>query len=155
MSKSSKQASNASSAQNNNKSSNVNSPKVRLDKWLWAARFYKTRSIAKEMIDGGKVHYEGQRVKPSKEVSLDATIRLRQSNDEKTIIITKISDKRGNATMAAELYKETEESITEREQNAEQRRLQRSAQSGLTTEGRPSKKQRRKIIQFNQQQTQD
>ncbi len=145
MSKSSKQAGNASSTQNNNML------KVRLDKWLWAARFYKTRSIAKDMIDGGKVHYEGQRVKPSKEVSLDAIIRLRQSNDEKTIIITKISDKRGNATMAAELYKETEESITEREQSSEQRRLQRSAQSGLTSEGRPTKKQRRKIIQFNQQ----
>ena len=153
MSKSSKQAGNASSAHNNKNDSNA--LKVRLDKWLWAARFYKTRSIAKEMIDGGKVHYEGQRVKPSKEVSLDATVRLRQSNDEKTVIITKISDKRGNATMAAELYKETEESITEREQNSEQRRLQRSAQSGLTTEGRPTKKQRRKIIQFNQQQTQD
>ena len=154
MSKSSKQAGNASSTQNN-KNDNSNALKVRLDKWLWAARFYKTRSTAKDMIDGGKVHYEDQRVKPSKEVSLGATIRLRQSNDEKTIVILKISDKRGNATMAAELYKETEESITEREQNSEQRRLQRSAQSGLTSEGRPTKKQRRKIIQFNQQQTQD
>jgi len=155
MSKSSNQAGNASAAKSGNKNNNTNALKVRLDKWLWAARFYKTRSIAKDMIDGGKVHYEGQRVKPSKEVSLDASIRLRQSNDEKTIIITKISDKRGNASMAAELYKETEESITEREQNSEQRRLQRSAQSGLTSEGRPTKKQRRKIIQFNQQQTQD
>ena len=97
---------------------------VRLDKWLWAARFYKTRSIAKEMIDGGKVHYQGLRVKPSKEVALNATIRLRQGEHEKTVIVTEISDKRGNATRASELYQETTESITEREQTAEQRKLQ-------------------------------
>ena len=129
--------------------------KIRLDKWLWAARFYKTRSIAKDMIDGGKIHYDGHRVKPSKEVLLNAAIRLRQSHEEKTVIVTKLSDKRGNATMAAELYEETPESIAAREQNAEQRRLQRASESGLTTEGRPTKKQRRKIIQFNQQEIRD
>ncbi|PCJ38795.1 MAG: heat-shock protein [Moraxellaceae bacterium] len=126
---------------------------VRLDKWLWAARFYKTRSIAKEMIDGGKVHYQGLRVKPSKEVALNATIRLRQGEDEKTVIVTEISDKRGNATRASELYQETTESITEREQTAEQRKLQHASAGKIVTEGRPSKKQRRKIIQFNQQQS--
>jgi len=142
------------SKKTNSASSQSDNGKVRLDKWLWAARFYKTRSIAKEMIDGGKVHYEGHRVKPSKEVELDATIRLRQSHEEKTVIVTKLSDKRGNATLAAELYKETDESITAREQSSEERRLQRASEGGLTTEGRPTKKQRRKIIQFNQQ-TQD
>lgn len=142
------------SKKTNSTNSQSDNGKVRLDKWLWAARFYKTRSIAKEMIDGGKVHYEGHRVKPSKEVELDATIRLRQSHEEKTIIVTKLSDKRGNATMAAELYQETDESITAREQSSEERRLQRASEGGLTTEGRPTKKQRRKIIQFNQQ-TQD
>ena len=126
---------------------------VRLDKWLWAARFYKTRSIAKEMIDGGKVHYQGLRVKPSKEVALNATIRLRQGEHEKTVIVTEISDKRGSATRASELYQETAESITEREQTAEQRKLQHASAGKTVTEGRPSKKQRRKIIQFNQQQS--
>ena len=143
------------SKKNNGANSNQSdSGKIRLDKWLWAARFYKTRSIAKEMIDGGKVHYEGNRVKPSKEIELNATIRLRQSHEEKTVIVTGLSDKRGNATLAAELYQETDESIAAREQSSEERRLQRASESGLTTEGRPTKKQRRKIIQFNQQ-TQD
>ncbi|MDV7394699.1 S4 domain-containing protein, partial [Arthrospira platensis SPKY1] len=77
--------------------------KIRLDKWLWAARFYKTRSLAKDMIDGGKVHYEGQRVKPSKEVTIGATIRLRQGFDERTVVVIGLADKRGNATQAAAL----------------------------------------------------
>lgn len=62
---------------------------VRLDKWLWAARFYKTRSIARDMIDGGKVHYNGQRTKPGKIVELNALIRLRQGNDERTVEVLK------------------------------------------------------------------
>lgn len=64
---------------------------VRLDKWLWAARFYKTRSLARNMVEGGKVHYNGQRAKPSKSVEIGAQITLRQGHDEKTIIIEKIS----------------------------------------------------------------
>ena len=60
---------------------------VRLDKWLWAARFYKTRALAREMIEGGKVHYNGQRSKPSKIVELNATLTLRQGNDERTVIV--------------------------------------------------------------------
>ncbi len=67
---------------------------VRLDKWLWAARFYKTRSIARNMVDGGKVHYNGQRSKPSKIVELGAVIALRQGNEEKTVTIERISDQR-------------------------------------------------------------
>lgn len=63
---------------------------VRLDKWLWAARFYKTRSLARNMVEGGKVHYNGQRTKPSKSVELGAQITLRQGHDEKTVIIEKI-----------------------------------------------------------------
>ena len=126
--------------------------KVRIDKWLWAARFYKTRSIAKDMVDGGKVHYDGHRVKPSKEIVLGASIRLRQGFDEKTVIVTGISDRRGNATMAAKLYKETDESIAQREENAMKRKS--LAQSMPTTQGRPNKKERRKIIQFQQHQDQ-
>lgn len=121
---------------------------VRLDKWLWAARFYKTRSLAKSMIEGGKVHYDGQRVKPSKEVQPGAEVRLRQGNEQKTVVITGVSDRRGNATAAALLYRETEDSVAARLADSEQRRLERS--STPHPEGRPTKKQRRQIIQFQQ-----
>lgn len=73
---------------------------VRLDKWLWAARFYKTRADAREMVEGGKVHYNGQRSKPSKQVEVAAELTLRQGNDQRTIVIEAISDKRGPATVA-------------------------------------------------------
>lgn len=122
---------------------------VRLDKWLWAARFYKTRSLAKTMIEGGKVHYQGQRVKPSKEVQLGAEIRLRQGNDVKTVLVTGISDRRGNASAAALLYRETEDSIAARLVDAEQRQHERK--SAPHPDSRPTKKQRRQIIQFQQQ----
>ncbi|PIE40864.1 MAG: heat-shock protein [Gammaproteobacteria bacterium] len=131
--------------------SNKEQPKkVRIDKWLWAARFYKTRSLAKDMVEGGKVHYDGHRIKPSKEVCIGAAIRLRQGFDEKTVIVTGISERRGNATMAAELYQETAESQAQREQNALQRKS--LAQSMPVPDRRPNKKQRRKIIRFQQQQ---
>lgn len=130
---------------------NSNPPaKVRIDKWLWAARFYKTRSLAKDMVEGGKVHYNGQRVKPSKEVSIGATIRLRQGFDEKTVVITGISERRGNATMAATLYEETPESVSHREHNAAHRK--HLATSQPVPDGRPNKRDRRKIMQFQQQQ---
>lgn len=70
---------------------------VRLDKWLWAARFYKTRAMAREMIDGGKVHYNGQRSKPSKVVELGAEIKLRQGNDERTVEVLALSSHRRGA----------------------------------------------------------
>lgn len=125
--------------------------KIRLDKWLWAARFYKTRSIAKDMIEGGKVHYEGHRVKASKEVSLGAQIRLRQGFDEKTVVVMALSERRGNATAAAALYEETEESIEKRQLAAEQRKAMSSAVP--VSDNRPNKKQRRQIIQFRHQQS--
>lgn len=130
--------------------SNNPTDKVRIDKWLWAARFYKTRSLAKDMVEGGKVHCNGQRVKPSKEVSVGATIRLRQGFDEKTVVITGISERRGNATMAATLYEETADSIASREQNAAQRK--HLANSQPVPDSRPNKRDRRKIMQFQQQQ---
>ena len=70
---------------------------VRLDKWLWAARFYKTRALARDMIDGGKVHYNGQRGKPSKNVELNAEIKLRQGNDERTVIVLALASQRRGA----------------------------------------------------------
>lgn len=128
-----------------------NDNKVRLDKWLWAARFYKTRSIAKEMIEGGKVHYDGHRVKASREVALGATIRLRQGVDEKEVVVTGLETRRGNATQAATLYQETADSITKREQAALQRKALGAGQPGAT-DHRPNKKERRQITQFRQQQ---
>ncbi|WP_070968265.1 ribosome-associated heat shock protein Hsp15 [Vibrio sonorensis] len=125
-----------------------NSEAVRLDKWLWAARFYKTRSIARNMIDGGKVHYNGQRSKPSKIVELGATITLRQGHEEKTVIVEKISDQRRGAPEAQSLYSETVQSVAKREENALKRKLHAHNPS---PDRRPDKKQRRDIIKFKHQ----
>ena len=121
---------------------------VRLDKWLWAARFYKTRSIARNMVDGGKVHYNGQRSKPSKIVELGAVITLRQGNEEKTVTIEKISAHRGGAPIAQTLYEETTESLAKREEFAKQRKLHAH---NPAPERRHDKKQRRDIIKFKHQ----
>jgi len=122
---------------------------VRLDKWLWAARFYKTRSIARNMVDGGKVHYNGQRSKPSKLVELGAVIPLRQGHDDTTVVREKISDQRRGAPEAQLLYKETDESIAKREENHQKRKL--NAFHSPSPDRRPDKKQRRDIIKFKHQ----
>ncbi|KKC98690.1 MULTISPECIES: ribosome-associated heat shock protein Hsp15 [Photobacterium] len=118
---------------------------VRLDKWLWAARFYKTRSIARNMIDGGKVHYNGQRSKPSKLVELGAEIKLRQGNEEKTVTVLKVSGTRRGAPEAQTLYQETAASLTQREQQAQLRKLN---SHNPHPDKRPDKKQRRDILKF-------
>ncbi|WP_064601569.1 ribosome-associated heat shock protein Hsp15 [Photobacterium sp. J15] len=128
------------------KSSDSDTLQVRLDKWLWAARFYKTRSIARNMVDGGKVHYNGHRSKPSKLVEVGAEIRLRQGNDEKTVIIAKLSDTRRGAPEAQTLYQETAESMQQREAHAKLRKL--NAYGNPSPDKRPDKKQRRDIIKF-------
>jgi len=119
---------------------------VRLDKWLWAARFYKTRAAAREMIEGGKVHYNGQRSKPSKPVDVGAELTLRQGNDERTVIIEAVSDKRGPATEAQRLYTETAQSIEKREKVALARKL--NALSMPHPDRRPDKKERRDLMKF-------
>ncbi|MBD2796410.1 ribosome-associated heat shock protein Hsp15 [Xenorhabdus sp. 18] len=119
---------------------------VRLDKWLWAARFYKTRSIAREMIEGGKVHYNGQRSKPSKLVELDAKIKLRQGDDEKTVTVLALSSHRRSATEAQQLYQETAESIIHREKMALARKM--NALTMPHPNRRPDKKERRTLIKF-------
>ncbi|MCJ8302033.1 ribosome-associated heat shock protein Hsp15 [Shewanella sp.] len=119
---------------------------VRLDKWLWAARFYKTRAIAKEMINGGKVHYNGQRTKSSKMAELDAVIKLRQGYDEKEIVIKKLSEQRQKAIFAQTLYQETPDSIVKRETYAEARRL--NVLNNPAPDHKPDKKQRRQLIRF-------
>lgn len=122
----------------------TSSDKVRLDKWLWAARFYKTRSVAKEAIDGGKVHLNGQRCKPGKEPRPGDTIRLRAGWDERTVIVRALSDKRQKAELAQQLYEETPESIQARADAAENRKALRGATP--RPEHRPDKKQRREIM---------
>lgn len=119
---------------------------VRLDKWLWAARFFKTRSLAKQAIEGGKVHYNGAKSKTSKMVELDAQIKLRQGWDEKTIIVKALSDQRRGAPEARKLYEETKDSIARRETNAQARRDMNAAMAA--PEKRPTKKQRRDILRF-------
>lgn len=119
---------------------------VRLDKWLWAARFYKTRSIAREMIEGGKVHYNGQRAKPSKIVEVGAMIVLRQGNEQKTIRVLAINDQRRTAREAEYLYQETTESIEKRENIAQARKL--NALAMPHPDRRPDKKERRTLIKF-------
>ncbi|ASN83822.1 ribosome-associated heat shock protein Hsp15 [Pectobacterium versatile] len=119
---------------------------VRLDKWLWAARFYKTRAMAREMIDGGKVHYNGQRGKPSKQVELNAEIKLRQGNEERTVVILAISGQRRSATEAQALYQETATSIEKREKLAQARKM--NALTMPHPDRRPDKKERRDLIKF-------
>ena len=121
---------------------------VRLDKWLWAARFFKTRAKAKEAIDGGKVHVNGGRGKPSKDVQIGDEMQVRQGWDEKTIVVTGLSDQRRGAPEAARLYAETEASIKKRETLADQRR---AAGSLVSPAHRPSKRDRRQIHKFREQ----
>ena len=126
-------------------------PRVRLDKWLWAARFFKTRSLASEAISGGKVHVNTQRVKPARTVQLGDRLEIRRGPYTYTVEVTGLSDRRGPATQAALLYRETEASITQREALAAQRRLLAAAQPNHP-ERRPNKKDRRHIIRFRRQQ---
>jgi ribosome-associated heat shock protein Hsp15 len=120
--------------------------KVRLDKWLWAARFFKTRRLAKEAIDGGKVHCAGQRVKAAKEISVGETLTIRQGIDEKDVLVTKLSDQRRGAPEAAMLYEETAASKALRDNRA----ADRKAGSGgfAPSDHKPTKKERRQIHKF-------
>lgn len=127
--------------------------KVRLDKWLWAARFFKTRSLAKQAIDGGKVHCNGARSKSSREVEAGMVLDIRQGWDERTVVVKALAEKRGSAPQAALLYEETPESIEKRHVQAEQRKAQRAV--APMTSGRPTKQDRRKIQRFKQQHLDD
>ena len=119
---------------------------VRLDKWLWAARIYKTRALAREMIEGGKVHYNGQRSKPGKVGELNATLLLRQGNDERTIVVKGITEQRRPASEAVALYEETAESIEKREKMALARKM--NALTMPHPDRRPDKKERRDLMRF-------
>lgn len=122
---------------------------VRLDKWLWAARFYKTRALAREMIDGGKVHYNGQRGKPSKIVEVNAEITLRQGNEERTVVVLAVTAQRRGASEAQQIYQETEASIANREKMALARKM--NALTMPHPDRRPDKKERRDLLKFKSQ----
>ncbi|WP_346799058.1 ribosome-associated heat shock protein Hsp15 [Halomonas sp. Bachu 37] len=126
------------------------SDSVRLDKWLWAARFFKTRALAKKAIEGGKVHYDGARVKTSKTVETGAVIRVPQGWDILEVEVMAISDQRRGAPEARKLYQETAESVERREREAEARRLTNEVMQHPLK--RPDKKQRRDIQRFQRQQ---
>ncbi len=120
---------------------------MRIDKWLWAARFFKTRSIAKNAIEGGKVHHNGERVKVSREVRIGMELTIAQGLEKKTVVVKALSDVRGPAPVAQLLYDETEVSIAKRELLASQRKLHNLARP----DHRPSKKDRRDIGKFKRE----
>lgn len=121
---------------------------VRLDKWLWAARFFKTRALAKAAIENGRVFYDGVKPKPSRNLEAGAELSITQGFEQKTVIVSELSDQRRGAKDAALLYCETEQSIQQREQRAIDRK-QINARLPIS-DGRPTKKQRRQIHKFKE-----
>jgi len=122
-----------------------NHDRVRVDKWLWAARFYKTRALAVEAIEGGKIEVNGAKVKRAKLVQLGDEVRIRQTPFEHVVMVRGISERRGPASVAATLYEETAESKKKREAMATQLR---SMPADDWESGRPSKRDRREIDRF-------
>ena len=117
--------------------------RVRIDKWLWAARFFKTRSASTEAVLGGHVQVGGERVKPAKEIRVGDTIRIRRGELRWTVVVAGIADRRGPASIAAALYEETPDSLAERERQRLERRLTRPL--GADLGARPTKQARRRI----------
>lgn len=120
--------------------------KVRVDKWLWAARFFKTRSLASKAVSGGHVHVDGQRIKPSRLLQVDDELQIRRGLMEFVVVVQNLSERRGPAPVARMLYQETEESVLQRESTAEQRRLANISRPRPSR--RPDKRERRKIRKF-------
>ncbi len=120
--------------------------KVRIDKWLWAARFFKTRSLAARAVTGGHVHINGARVKAARPVQPGDRVHIRRGEEEFTVTVQALSGKRGPAKVAVTLYEETEESIAAREIAREERRLIRAR--AAHPDRRPDKRQRRQIRKF-------
>lgn len=120
--------------------------RVRLDKWLWAARFYKHRTLATEAVDGGKIQLNGIRVKPAKEVKIGDTVDIQLAETHFKVVVKGIADKRGSAPVAQGLYEETADSIAARQNQKEQRQL--AATPGADLHGRPTKRDRRQMGRF-------
>ncbi len=117
--------------------------KVRIDKWLWAARFFKTRALACAAVNGGKVHLDGQRIKASRTVKINDTYEILRGYDRLIIVVEGLSNRRGSAAVAQTLYRETEQSVQRREKEAEQRKLAQMQRPVM--DHRPTKKERRKL----------
>lgn len=120
--------------------------RLRIDKWLWTARFFKTRSLATEAVEGGKVHLNGVRVKPAKAVGIGDTLEIRIGPFQFIVVVCGFSPRRGPASEAAKLYQETEESRSARDALAAQ--LKAEAVHGEERQGRPTKRDRRHIVRF-------
>lgn len=121
--------------------------RLRIDKWLWAARFFKTRSLASDAIDGGKVKLNGVQVKPAKEIGAGDTVEI-NSHEKWTVIVRGINAQRRPAPEARQLYEETSESTERREKLAELQRL--APMPGTDIKGRPTKRDRRQIRRFSE-----
>ena len=124
--------------------------KVRLDKWLWAARFYKTRSLAADAIEGGKVELNGERVKRAKNVQVGDEVSVRLGPYEHVVVVREVSERRGPASVAQTLYEETAESRSARERLATQLKMAPAA-FVYEERGRPTKKDRRELSRFIEQ----
>ena len=130
--------------------------RVRIDRWLWAARFFKTRSLAATAIDGGKVHLNGNRIKRSKQVEVGDTVRVNKGPYEFEVTVLGLSERRGPAVEAQKLYEESEDSRAARERIAEERAIERAALPTPIPKGRrPSKKDRRDIARFKRKNARD
>lgn len=116
---------------------------VRVDKWLWAARFFKTRSVAATAVSGGHVYIDRQRVKPSRQVRVGQTVDITRGEVEFSVVVEALADKRGPAAVAQTLYQETEQSIARREAAAAARKAQRELRAASA--GRPGKRERRQL----------
>jgi len=125
----------------------------RIDKWLWAARFFKTRSAATDAVLGGRVQVNGARVKPSKEIKRDDVVDVQAGTVRFTVVVSALADKRGPASVAATLYGETEESRALREQRARERRL--AVPLGADLGARPTKRDRRRLEALRRAQRRD
>jgi ribosome-associated heat shock protein Hsp15 len=121
----------------------MSSEAVRIDKWLWAARFFKTRSQATEAVQGGRVHLEGARIKPSRDVHVGDRLDITVGESTVTVVVRAIGERRGSATAAALLFDETPESRQKREREREQRRL--APAPGADLHGRPTGRDRRRL----------
>ena len=122
--------------------------KVRIDKWLWAARFFKTRSMAAKAVSGGKVHLNDARVKAARLITVGDRLRINRSNTEFVIDVLGLAEKRGPAKVAQTLYQETEQSIASREEIRAQRKVERQVTARMVPEKRPGKRDRRLIKKF-------
>ena len=120
--------------------------RVRVDKWLWAARFFKTRALASEAVDGGKVHVNGARVKAARPLKVGDRLEIRRGDERFEVVVAALAQQRGPASVAQELYRETDASAAARRAESERRRMQ--AASNPRPGGRPDKRARRRIVRF-------